>query len=176
MRILKRFLTTDRNGRVVSGKTERLTDGPGGTHLTERRVAVRCPSCTRWLTDVSEYRGRCDYCRRRVCCVHCDAKCAACSRRLCGDCRRGFIGRVRATVCPICLVRLRRRQLAEDRLMVQQIAFQRSMARRREWTRIQALRFQAAREQARGRLAVVREINRIKLALARMVNGRRRIR
>ena len=176
MRILKRFLTTDRAGRVLARNTERLTDDIGGVQVTRHTIAVRCPSCFRWLTDTNEQRGRCDYCRIRGCCVHCETKCRVCSRRLCGVSRRGFTGDSPSTVCPICFVRLHRRQAYRDQLLIQQASFQRSMSRQRESTRIQALRLRAAREQALGRLSVIREINRVKLALAKMMNNGRHLR
>ena len=108
--ILKRFIVTDRSGRPIAGNTERLTDnGRGRINLTVRRSASRCSNCHKPITDINQLRGGCDYCRIRSCCDNCDTKCQVCSRRLCGRCRRGFVGYIRVTVCPICLDWLRRR-------------------------------------------------------------------
>jgi len=82
------------------------------------------------------------------------------------------------TVCPICLVRLRQRQAVQDHLHARKVAFERQMLRQRELARLQALNLQVARirvmaqlQSARlrttGQLALIREMNRLKLALAR---------
>lgn len=180
-KILKRFLTTDRTGRVLASNTERLTDdGRGRLSLTTRRAAVWCPSCHRPITDINGLLGRCDYCRLRRCCEHCAVRCRGCSRLLCGYCRRGHIGQTHVfTVCPICLVRLRQRQAFQDRLLLQKIAFQRQILRQREMTRLRGLQLQAARARASGQLqaarlrttgqlALIREINKVRLALAKL--------
>jgi hypothetical protein len=179
-KVLKRFLVTDRFGRPVLSNSERLTDnGRGRTSLTNRRVAIWCQSCHRPVTDLAELRGKCDYCRLRKCCSRCEAVCAGCSRRLCGYCRRGFVGNRVFTVCPICLVRLRQRQLFQDQILMRKLALHSQILRQRERTRIEALRLQAARarmtgqlQAARlsnhGRLSLIREINKVKLALARL--------
>ena len=178
-KILKRFFTTDRSGRVLASNTERLTDnGRDRLSVTTRRAAIWCPSCRRPVTDVNGLRGRCDYCRIRSCCEHCETRCQVCSRRLCGHCRRGFVGNTGATVCPFCLVRMRQRQAFQDRLLMQIIVFQRQILRQREITRLRALQLQAAKmrtmgqlQAARirmmGQLALVKEINRLRLALAK---------
>ena len=178
-RITKRFLTADRSGRVLSSNSERLTDdGRGHLNVTTRRMAAWCSSCHRPLTDTEQRRGRCDYCRRLTCCDACETRCSVCSRRLCGDCRRGFVGQTWMTVCPICLVRLRQRQAVQDHLHARKVAFERQMLRQRELARLQALNLQVARirvmaqlQSARlrttGQLALIREMNRLKLALAR---------
>ena len=179
-KIFKRFLVTDRLGRVVSSNSERLNDdGRGRTSLTNRRVAIWCQSCHRPVMDVAELRGKCDYCRLRKCCSRCEAVCAGCSRRLCGYCRRGFVGNRVFTVCPICLVRLRQRQMFHDQILMRKLALNSQILRQRERTRIEALRLQAARarmmgrlQAARlynhGRLSLNREINKVKLALAKL--------
>ena len=178
-RITKRFLTADRSGHVLSSNSERLTDdGRGHLNVTTRRVAAWCSSCHRPLTDTEQRRGCCDYCRLRSCCDACEVRCHVCSRRLCGYCRRGFVGQTSMTVCPICLVRLRQRQAFQDQLLVRKIAFERQMLRQRELTRLHALNLQAARvrvtaqlQAARlrttGQLALIREMNRVRLALAK---------
>ena len=195
--ILKRFLTTDRSGRVIVGNTERITDnGHGRLSLTTRRSTTRCPSCHRPITDINGLRGSCDYCGTNSCCESCDIQCHVCSRRLCGHCRRGFVGQNRMTVCPICLDRLRRWQASQDHLLMQKTSFERRLLGQRERTRLQALRLQAERarmmgqlQAARirttsqvataklrmtGQLAAIREINRLRIALAkeRQRNGR----
>lgn len=178
-RITKRFLTADRLGHVLSSNSERLTDdGHGHLNVTTRRIAAWCSGCHRPLTDMEQRRGRCDYCRLRTCCDACEVRCQVCSRRLCGDCRRGFVGQTWMTVCPICLVRLRQRQVFQDQLLVRKVVFERQMLRQRELARLQALnlqaaqvrvmaQLQAARLHMTGQLALIREMNRLKLALAR---------
>ena len=179
-KILKRFLVTDRLGRVVSSNSERLNDdGRGRVNFTNRRVVLWCPSCHRPITDVAELHGNCDYCRVRKCCSRCETACRICSRRLCGSCRRGFVGDNVFTVCPICLVRLRQRQMFKDQILMRKFALQSQILRQRERTRMEALRLQAARARMmgqlhaarlshQGRLSLVREINKVKLALARL--------
>ena len=82
------------------------------------------------------------------------------------------------TVCPICLVRLRRRQVVQAQLFLRKVAFERQMLRQRELTRLQALnlqaakarvmaQLQAARLRMTGQMAMIREMNRLKMALAK---------
>jgi len=177
-KIMKRFLTVGRTGNVLGGNTENLVDdGRGRISFTARRLAGRCPSCRRPITDVAQQVGRCDYCRRGFC-DHCATRCQVCARRLCGDCRRGFVGRTWMTVCPICLVRLRQRQAFQDQLLMRKVAFERQMLRQRELTRLQALnlqaakarvmaQLQAARLRMTGQMAMIREMNRLNMALAK---------
>jgi len=179
-KILKRFLTRDRAGRTLSNETERLTDtGNGVLNLTTSRTATYCPGCRRPVSDVNDHRGRCDYCRSRSLCVQCEVRCQACSRRLCGYCRRGFAGQAPVTVCPTCLVHLRRRQAFQDRLILQRAAYDRRMIRQRETARLQGLQLQAARFRTMAQLqasrlriqaqmAMISEINRLRLALAKV--------
>ena len=179
-KILKRFLVTNRRGHIVSSKFERLNDdGRGRTTFTNRQLAISCPSCHRPVTDVADLRGNCDYCRMRKCCSRCETACRICSRRLCGYCRRGFVGDNVFTVCPICLVRLRQRQMFQDQILMRKFTLQGQILRQRERTRMEALRLQAARARMmgqlhaarlsqQGRLSLVREINKVKLALARL--------
>jgi len=185
-KITKRFLTVDRAGQPLSSNSENLADdGRGRLSVTARRSATRCPSCGRPIVDVDQWRGRCDYCRVRRCCDHCETRCQVCSRVLCGHCRRGYVGQTPMSVCPICLFRLRRRQAFQDQLLLRKAAFERRMLRQRETTRLHVLHLQAARmrmmgqlQAARlrttGQLAVIREINRLKLALARAYRYGRR--
>lgn len=165
MRILKRYFTTDGSGRIIASNTERLTeDGGGNVHLTSRHTALRCSGCLRPLTDVSQARGRCDYCGIRGCCTECIVKCQACSRRLCGRCRRSFVGNTTNTVCPTCAVKLQRRQVYIDRVNTQKLHLQYRMQLRREQTRLDALRLQAMRMRQSAQLAAIREANRARMA------------
>jgi hypothetical protein len=184
--IFKRRLIVDRTGHTIHGNSEHLTDnGRDRLHYTQRQVAIWCPSCRRPITDISELTGRCDYCRMRTCCVHCQTNCHVCSRRLCGFCRRGFVGSRVFTVCPVCLIKLRQRQYLEDQLLARKVAIENWALRQRQINYINSLRLQAARSRmmgqiqasrirTNGQLAMLREINRIKLALAklRFFNGR----
>ena len=200
-KISKRFLITDQSGRVIDSNTEHLTDnGRGRINLTTRRTAVRCPNCRQPITDINRQRGRCDYCRTLSCCENCETRCRVCSRRLCGRCRRGFVGQTSIiTVCPTCLALLRQRQAFQDRLLLHNIAYQRQIMQQREVARLRALQLQAAGMRARnriqvaainarnqiqiaktrmnGQLALIREINRLRIALNReRRNGGRYIR
>lgn len=132
-KILKQHLITSQNGKVLTRNTERLTDnGRGRINLTTRRTATQCPNCNRPITDINKQRGRCDYCRAQSCCENCETKCQVCSRRLCGRCRRGFVGQSSTiTVCPICLNHLRQRQVFNDRLLIQKIRDQRQIMHQR---------------------------------------------
>jgi len=178
-RILKRIFTQDQQGRILGQQAERLTDdGQGSTQVTTYRRTIACTGCRRPVSEADDLQGVCDYCRARGLCTRCMTLCAVCSRRLCIGCRRGFAGDVRATVCPICLARLQRRQAFQDQVAIRRMAIQHQLLRQREWARIQALRLQAARVRANaeyqaarlrqtGRLAALREMSRLRLALAR---------
>jgi hypothetical protein len=178
--IFKRRIIVGRTGRAILGNSERLIDnGRNRLYYTHRQVAIYCPSCRRPITDVSELTGRCDYCRIKTCCAHCEKHCQVCARRLCGNCRRGFVGSRIITVCPICLVKLRQRQHFEDQMLVRRAAIQNWALRQRQINHINALRLQAARSRmigqiqasrirTNGQLALLREINKVKLALAKL--------
>ena len=184
--IFKRRLIVDGTGHTVHSNSERLTDnGSDRLNYTHRQAVIWCPSCRHPIMDVSELTGRCDYCGIKTCCSHCQTHCHVCARRLCGSCRRGFVGSRIFTVCPICLIKLRQRQYFEDQMLVRRAALQNWALRQRQVNYIHALRLQAARSRmlgqiqasrirTSGQLAVLREINRIKLALAklRFFNGR----
>lgn len=170
-RILRRFLSMNSAGHPVVARGERLTDdGRGHMSLTSYRTFRSCPGCNRPIEDVSDLRGRCDYCRQRGCCTHCETRCQACSRRLCVACRRGFAGRTTATVCPICLVRLQRRQAFEDKVRLQDASFCQRLAREREWLRRQALRVQARKARRAAAQGLMRERARIIMAYSRRRN------
>jgi len=172
--ILKRNLTTNRFGQPLAGSnSERLTDdGLGRLTVTTRRVAIGCQNCHMPITDETERRGRCDYCRISTCCAHCEVFCRVCSRRLCWRCKRGYVssatrGAVYA-VCPGCFVRLRQRQAFEDQMLIRNAALHSQILRQREITRIRALQLQAARLRTMGQLALIREINKARLELAKL--------
>ena len=175
--ILRRTQTRDPRGRTLATQSERLTDdGSGRVQVTETRTAVWCPGCRRPVNDLSELRGRCDHCRVAALCVRCEIQCQACSRRLCGRCRRGFAGASAMTVCPVCLVRLSARQAYLDRLTLRQQALQRASLQHREWLRLQQLRLQIAQYRTNAQFTVARERNRIVLALMRNRNRGRYLR
>ncbi len=167
-RILRRNLSVDGSGRAVAVRGERLTDdGRGNMHVTSYRTLVACPGCRRPLEDVIDLRGRCDFCGQRPCCVHCETRCQVCSRRLCVVCRRGFAGQHTATVCPICLRRLQRRQAYEDRLRAREADFRRRLAFQREMLRVLSLRAQIHKAKGAAKLAAMRERSRILFAHSR---------
>ena len=182
--ILKRQIVVDASGRTILGNSERLNDnGNNRLHHTKRQVAILCPNCRRPITDVSELSGRCDYCGIRGCCTHCQVQCHVCNRRLCGHCRRGFVGSHTFTVCPVCLVKLKQRQYMEDQMLMRKAAIENWALRQRQVNYIHGLRLQAARSRmagqiqasrirTSGQLAAIREINKIKLAKLRFFGGR----
>ena len=155
-KILKQHLITGQNGKVLNRNTERLTDnGRGRLNLITRSTATRCPNCQRPVTDINKLRGRCDICRSLTCCENCETKCRVCSRRLCGRCRRGFVGQSSIiTVCPICLNHLRQRQAFNDRLLIQKIRTQRQIIHQREVARLRALQLQAAGIRSRNQIQI----------------------
>lgn len=188
-KILKQHLITGQNGKVLNRNSERLTDnGRGMLNVTTRSTSIQCPNCRRPVTDINKLRGKCDICRTQTCCEHCETRCRVCSRKLCGHCRRGFVGQSSTiTVCPICLNYLRQRQAFNDRLLIQKIRHQRQIMHQREAARLHALRLQAAgirsrnqvqianlksrnriqaaKAQIGGKLALLREINKLRIAL-----------
>lgn len=178
--IFKRRLIVDATGRTIHGNSERLTDNGGNRlHYTQRQVAIWCPNCRRPITNVAELTGRCDYCGTRSCCTHCEVHCHVCNRRLCGNCKRGFVGSQTFTVCQICLVKLKQRQYIEDQMLMRKAALENWAIRQRQINYIHALRLQAARSRmmgqiqasrirTSGQLTSLREINKIKLALAKL--------
>ena len=136
--IFKKFVKKDQNGRLLSITTERLIDnGMGKISQTTNNQVIQCPGCRRHISDINELRGRCHCCYSRTCCVHCESKCAVCSRRLCLACRRGFTnGQSLVTSCPNCLVKLKRRQAYQDRLLLNKINFDRQVSINRERVRL----------------------------------------
>ena len=166
--ILRRTQTRDPRGRTLASQSERLTDdGNGRVQVTETTSAVWCPGCRRPVTNLSELHGRCDHCRVAALCVQCEVRCQACSRRLCGRCRRGFVGARAMTVCPVCLPRLFARQAYLDRLALRQQALQRASLQHRDWIRLQQLRLHLAQYRTNAQLAASRERNRTMLAIMR---------
>jgi len=155
-KILKQHLITNRNGKVLNRNTERLSDnGRGMLNLTTRSTATYCPNCQTPVTDINKLRGRCDYCRTQSCCENCETRCKVCSRKLCGRCRRGFVGQSSIiTVCPICLNHLRQRQAFNDRLLIQKIRHQRQIMHQREVARLRGLQLQAAGIRSRNQIQI----------------------
>lgn len=182
----------------MSQNAERFQDnGSGRVIHSAHRTLIRCQGCHHLVEEVSDLRGRCDYCRTRGCCIHCETRCQGCSRRLCWACRRGFAGQTLMTLCPVCLVKVQRRQAFLDYEMRRQAIFQRRILAQRELARIQGLRaqnsrtramgflqaarlrmnsqIQAARMRQAGQIAVMREMNRLRLTLANLIyHGRYR--
>ena len=186
-KILKRVLVRDPSGRPIAQSGERFQDdGSGRVIHTAHRTLIRCQGCQHLVEDASDLRGRCDYCRRRGCFIHCEAKCQGCSRRLCWACRRGFAGQTLMTLCPVCLVKAQRRQAFLDIEMRRQAVFQRRLLAGRELARVQGMRaqiagsramrfLQAAKIRQAGQIAVMREMNRLRLTLANLIyHGRYR--
>ena len=152
-RIVRRNLVRDPAGRPLSMQSERLTDdGRGAVQQTTERTAHWCSGCHRPVAEISELRGVCDACRARGCCVHCISQCAVCSRRLCGQCRRGFAGPPTLTVCVVCQERLLHRQLLQD----QQTTFEQDLARHRLFNQDQALRLNYERTYLMAQLQAAR--------------------
>jgi hypothetical protein len=150
---VKRFLVRGPDGRPLSEQSERLTDdGRGSLHVTNERSAEWCSGCHRPVTDLAEWRGLCDLCRCRQCCVHCLSHCDVCSRRLCGHCRRGFAGPPVLTVCVVCQDRLLHRQVLQD----QQAEFENEVTRHRLFHQDQALRLNHERLQLTAHLQAAR--------------------
>ena len=136
--VFKKFIKKDQYGRVLSINTEHLRDdGKGRISLTTNTRLIQCPGCRRHISDIGELRGHCHFCYSRTCCVHCESKCAVCSRRLCSVCRRGFTnGQSLITACPHCLAKLQARQAYQDRLVLNKIVFDRQVAINRERIRL----------------------------------------
>lgn len=197
-RILKRVLVRDPSGRPIAQNVERFQDNGSDrvVHIAHRTL-IRCQGCQHLVEDANDLRGRCDYCRTRGCCIHCETRCQGCSRRLCWACRRGFAGQTLMTLCAVCLVKMQRRQALLDYEMRAQAAFQRRLLAQRERIRVQGLRAQAARTRAMGflhaarlrttsqlqaarirqvgQIATMREMNRLRLTLAKLIyHGRYR--
>lgn len=165
-RIVKRSVTGDAHGHVLHSEGERLTDdGKGNIRVTKRRAALWCPSCVRPLTDVKDIRGRCDWCRsKRNTCVTCWSRCSMCNRVLGGCCTRGFPGHASVAVCPGCFAKLRSRQIYTDAVAARQMAMRYRILQQRELLRRHALRLQAARFKASNRIALLREMMKMRNA------------
>ncbi len=152
-RIIRRNLIRDPSGRPLSIQSERVTDdGRGLVQHTSERTAGSCTGCQRPLHDLAEFRGICDWCHARGCCLHCISHCQVCSRRLCGHCRRGFAGPPVLTVCSHCQQRLVQRQILQD----QQILFEQELSRHRLFNQDQALRLNFERTHLMAQLQAAR--------------------
>ena len=170
MKILKQHLITSPHGKVINRNTENMTDnGRGRLNYITRSTAVYCPNCRRPVTDINKLRGKCDICRIQSCCENCETKCRVCSRRLCGRCRRGFVGQSSIiTVCPIYLNHLRQRQAFNDRLLIQKIRDQRQIMHQREVARLRGLQLQAAGIRARNQIQIAGMRSRNQMQVAGM--------
>ena len=178
--LVKRRIIVDPTGRIIHGNSERLSDnGNDRLYYTHRQEALWCPNCKRPITNIDELTGRCDYCGTQSCCTACQTHCHVCNRRLCGRCRRGFVGSHHYTVCPSCLAKLLHRQYIEDQMLARKATYELWAIRQRQLNYIRALRLQAARARmagqiqasrihTSGQLAALREISKIKLALAKL--------
>ena len=82
------------------------------------------------------------------------------------------------TVCPTCYVHVRQRQAFEDQMQMRKLAHQHQILRQGERAHIQALQLQAVRTRMMGQLqaarirdsrqlAMLKEMNRLKMALAK---------
>ena len=170
MKILKQHLIMSPHGKVLNRNSENMTDnGRGRLNYITRSTAVYCPNCRRPVTDINKLRGKCDICRIQSCCDNCETRCRVCSRKLCGRCRRGFVGQPSIiTVCPICLNHLRQRQAFNDRLLIQKIRDQRQSMRQREVATIRALQLRAAGIRSRNQIQIANMKSRNRLQVAGM--------
>lgn len=175
MKILKQHLIMSPHGKVLTRNSENMTDnGRGRLNYITRSTAVFCPNCRRPVTDINKLRGKCDICRIYSCCENCETRCRVCSRKLCGRCRRGFVGQSSIiTVCPVCLNHLRQRQAFNDRLLIQKIRDQRQIMRQREVARLRALQLQSAGMRARNRIQVASMNSRNQIQIANMKSRNR---
>jgi hypothetical protein len=127
MRIIRRTITVDADGRPLAERVEQLfEDGDGNVEEAQAEAVYVCEACGRPVEKVQDIRGACVRCGRQ-CCVTCEGFCAVCRRPLCGRCREGFAAQG-LSVCDGCLGRLRERLAWEDRLQEDKAAFERLMA------------------------------------------------
>ena len=173
-RIRRSSVTHDRQGRPIIGVTQHLSDdGRGNITSYKRHHSIPCSNCHRQITELSQVRGKCQWCGKKHTCDLCDAVCQCCSRRLCGSCRSGFAGDGRLiTVCPRCLKVLQQRQAEKDRMAREQAQLRKQQAYQQMCAKRAALRIQAAKLKAHLALAARREANRMRLAIFK--NGLKR--
>jgi hypothetical protein len=126
-RILRRILNVDHLGRLLSSRTEEVTDDEQGTiqEVSTNDLYV-CQACRRPLEKLEEIRGVCVVCRRQ-CCVTCAGACGVCGKTMCSDCMGGFAEKP-MSVCDDCLAALEQRLAHHDRTQEEKAAFERLMA------------------------------------------------
>jgi hypothetical protein len=126
VRIRRRIINTDLEGRVLSERTEEVADdGRGNVEETQITGFHNCPSCGRPIEKVQDVRGQCVQCGQQ-CCATCEGFCAICHRPLCRNCRLGFAEKG-LSVCDVCLRLLDERLAQQDRLVEDKVAFERLM-------------------------------------------------
>jgi hypothetical protein len=126
-KILRRILNVDHLGRLLSSRTEEVTDDEQGTiqEVSTNDLYV-CQACQRPLERLEEIRGVCVVCRRQ-CCVTCAGACGVCGKTMCSDCREGFAEKP-MSVCDDCLAALEQRLAYHDQTQEDKAAFERLMA------------------------------------------------
>jgi len=126
VRIRRRIINTDLEGRVLSERTEEVADdGRGNVEESQATAFHNCPACSRPIEKVQDVRGRCVQCGQQ-CCATCEGFCAICHRPLCRNCRLGFAEKG-LSVCDACLRLLDERLAHQDRLVEDKVAFERLM-------------------------------------------------
>ena len=127
MRIRRRVINTDLEGRVLSERIEEVTDdGRGNVEESQATGFHNCPSCGRPVEKVQDVRGHCVQCGIEGCSV-CMGQCAVCQKSpLCARCRLGFAEKG-LSVCDACLRLLDERLAHQDRLVEDKVAFERLM-------------------------------------------------
>ena len=126
MRIRRRIINADLEGRVLSERTEEVADdGQGNVEESQATAFHNCQSCGRPIEKVQDVRGRCVQCHQQ-CCSTCEGYCAICHRPLCRNCRLGFADKA-LSVCDSCLKLLDERLGHQDRLVEEKTAFERVM-------------------------------------------------
>lgn len=124
MKILRKIIQTDLQGRLLSEHAEELYEDDDGNVLEMHTTAsLACPACDRILEKPQDIR-RCIECGRN-CCSSCSTVCSICHRGpICGSCVLGFAEQ-RISVCLYCLQDLQERLSRQDRLLDEKIKFER---------------------------------------------------
>jgi len=126
MRIRRRIVNADLEGRVLSERVEEVADdGQGNVEESQATAFHNCPACSRPVEKVQDVRGRCVRCGQQTCAT-CEGFCAICHRPLCRNCRLGFAEKG-LSVCDVCLRLLSERLAQQDRLVEEKTAFERLM-------------------------------------------------
>ena len=126
MKILRKLISTDLQGRVLSEHTEQLQeDADGNVMEIQSTAAQACPACGRIIAKGQDLR-RCIECARD-CCEVCATVCSSCKRGpICGNCSLGFAEK-QIPLCHRCLAQLQMRLERQDRLVDEKIEFERLM-------------------------------------------------